>query len=188
VRVPKVPELLKSVVLDAVPETYKEVVVACEVVAFNPVKFCKVLEPVMTRLPAVWVPVNVSVVPVCVVTKDVVDVELVVVAFNPVKFCKVLDPVTRRFESVVNPDVTLSVPVKLAAEEMVWPLMRPEVMAPAVSEPMVPVFAKKFVVDAVVAKKVVVVAFVEVEFNPVKFWRVVEPLTWRFAKTLLPPK
>ena len=36
---------------------------------------------------------------------------------------------------------------------------------------------KKFVVDAVVAKKLVVVAFVPVAFRNVKFWRVEEPAT-----------
>lgn len=37
---------------------------------------------------------------------------------------------------------------------------------------------------AVVAKKLVVVALVEVEFKAVKFWSVVEPLAKRFANVL----
>ena len=36
--------------------------------------------------------------------------------------------------------------------------------------------ANKFVEDAVVVKKFVVVALVEVEFRAVKFWRVEEPV------------
>ena len=68
---------------------------------------------------AVCVPVNVSVVPVCVVTKEFVDVLFVVVELIPVKFCKVLEPFTWRFESVVSPEVTVSVPVKFAVEEIV---------------------------------------------------------------------
>ena len=64
-------------------------------------------------------------------------------------------------------------------------------MVPAVSEPMFPVLLKRFVVDAVVAKKLVEVAevktalvlntFVEVLFEvvlftPVKFCKVEEPV------------
>jgi hypothetical protein len=52
------------------------------------------------------------------------------------------------------------VPVRVAAEEMVWPLR---------------VVAKRLVEEAVVAKKLVVVAEEEVELEAVKFWRVVEP-------------
>ena len=40
--------------------------------------------------------------------------------------------------------------------------------------PVVRFVEKRFVDDAVVAKDVVEVALVVVEFNPVKFWRVVE--------------
>ena len=44
--------------------------------------------------------------------------------------------------------------------------------------------AKRFVLEAVVAKIEVDVAFVVVELRPVKFWRVEEPLTKRFANVL----
>jgi hypothetical protein len=84
------------------------------------------------------------VVPVCVVTKDVVDVELVVVELSPVKFWRVDEPLTRRLVKVPR------VPVK----------------ALAVSDPMVPLFAKKLVVDAVVAKKVDEVALVTLTVVP----------------------
>ena len=40
---------------------------------------------------------------------------------------------------------------------------------------------KRLVLDAVVAKEVVVVALVEVEFSAVKFWRVEEPVAVMFA-------
>lgn len=95
-------------------------------------------------------------------------VAAVPVAFRKVKFWRVLDPVTTRLVRV------------------------PRV---AVSDPTVPLFAKKLVVLAVVAKKVdevalvtftvvpnilvekkfVVVAEVPVAFPKVKFWRVLEP-------------
>jgi hypothetical protein len=46
-------------------------------------------------------------------------------------------------------------PVKLAALEMVWPLIRPLVMRPVVRA-----VEKRFVLDAVVLKMLVPVAFV----------------------------
>ncbi len=51
---------------------------------------------------------------------------------------------------------------------------------PAVSEPPEAVVKKRFVVEAVVAKRLVEVLLVVVLFTPVKFWRVVEPVTRRF--------
>lgn len=80
---------------------------------------------------------------------------LVVVAFVPVallnvKFCSVEEPVTRRLESEVRPPVAVRVPVKLAAEEMVWPLISPEVIVP--EEIMFPVLSRvenRFVLEAV---------------------------------------
>ena len=86
------------------------------------------------------------------------------------KFCKVEDPVNRRFESVVRPAVAFNVPVKFAALLIVCPLIRPDVIACAVNEPMFPEFANRFVVDALFeAYRFVVVAFVVVAFMPVKF-------------------
>jgi hypothetical protein len=102
--------------------------------------------------------------------RELVVVALVVVALIPVKFCRVDEPVTRRFESVESPPVavkvvpTASEPVKLAVEEMVCPLMRPDVMRPRVELPAFRVVAKRLVEDAVVEKRLVVVAFVVVEF------------------------
>jgi hypothetical protein len=103
-------------------------------------------------------------------TVRLVVVALVVVALIPVKFCRVDEPVTRRFESVERPPVavkvvpTASEPVKLAVEEMVCPLMRPDVMRPRVELPAFRVVAKRLVEDAVVEKRLVVVALVVVEF------------------------
>ncbi len=77
---------------------------------------------------------------------------------------------------VMTPEIP-SVPVKLAAEEMVWPFMVPEVMLPVVR-----FVEKRLVDDAVVAKKLVVVAFVVVAFTPVKFWRVDELVARRFPR------
>lgn len=59
----------------------------------------------------------------------------------------------------VSEVVTVTVPVKLAALVMVWPLMRP--VARDVE--------KRLVEEAVVAKKLVEVAFVVVAWSPVKF-------------------
>lgn len=70
-------------------------------------------------------------------TARFVEVAFVVVEFCAVKFWKVEEPVTKRFDSEVSPESTLSVPVKLAKEEMVWPLMRPEVISPAINVPIV---------------------------------------------------
>ena len=102
--------------------------------------------------------------------KKEVVVALVVVEFCAVKFWRVEEPVRRRFENLVRPAVAVTVPVKFEAGPIVWPFMRPEVMA----------VAKRLVVEAVVAKKFVVVAFVVIKDIPVafwnvKFWRVVEP-------------
>ena len=45
---------------------------------------------------------------------------------------------------------------------------------------------KRFVLDAVVAKKLVEVLFEVVELTPVKFWRVVEPVTRRLLAVKSP--
>jgi len=92
----------------------------------------------------------------------VVVVALVVVELSAVKFWRVVDPVSKRLEREVNPESTERVPVRLVIEPSVCPLIKPEVM----------VVAKRFVVEATVANKVVVVAFVVVALTPVKFWRV----------------
>ena len=51
-------------------------------------------------------------------------------------------------------------------------------MPEMVRAPRFALVAKRFVVDAVVVKSVVEVAFVVVEFSAVKFWRVVELFAW----------
>mgnify|MGYP001570348555 CR=1 FL=1 len=47
--------------------------------------------------------------------------------------------------------------------------------------------ANRFVLEAVVAKLVVVVALVDVLLSAVKFWRVVEPFTNKFPRVARPP-
>lgn len=89
---------------------------------------------------------------------------------------------SKRLERVVRPEVTLSVPVKEAEEEIVWLFTKPEVMAPKVTLPALIAVAKRLVDDAVVAKKLVVVAEVPVAFTKVKFWRVDEALARRLVK------
>ena len=113
-----------------------------------------------------------------VVEKRLVEVAWVPVALTKVKFCKVLDPERRRFERVVRPPVAVTVPVKLAAEEIVWPLIKPEVTAPRVALPVLREVEKRLVDEAVVEKKLVVVAevpvaevkerLVRVAFEPVR--------------------
>jgi len=86
--------------------------------------------------------VKVALVPARFVAKRFVEVALVVVLFAPVKFWRVVEPVTRRLESTPVPNVT---------------------------DPKAAFVAKRLVEEAVVAKKLVVVAFVDVELSAVKF-------------------
>lgn len=104
-----------------------------------------------------------------VVANKFVVVALVPVAFTKVKFCSVVDPERSKFERLVSPAVAVRLPVKLAALEIVWPLMRPEVKTPAVRPPTFPLVAKRLVELAVVAKKLVVVALDPVALRNVKF-------------------
>jgi len=114
------------------------------------------------------------------VAKKLVVVAEVPVAFRKVKFWRVDEPVRRRFERVVSPAVAVRVPVKLAAEEMVWELMSPEVKAPetvktwAVPLPRVIELVRMSEVEALVAKKLVEVALVPVALKKVKLLRVDE--------------
>ena len=121
--------------------------------------------------------VRISFVAVRFVAKRFVVVAEVPVAFWNVKLARVEEPFTCRFERVVKPPVALSVPVKLAAKEIVWPLMRPEVTVPKLALFAERLIVKRFVDEAVEAKKFVVVAFVVVElitFNPKIFAAVEE--------------
>ena len=52
----------------------------------------------------------------------------------------------------------------------------------------VAVEAKRFVDEAVVAKKLVVVAEVPVAFTKVKFWRVLDPVARRLPRVVSPVK
>ena len=157
----------------------KLVVVALVEVDCRAVKFCKVEEPLERRLATVAKPVAVmlpteeiavakKLVELAVVEKKLVVVAELPVALTKVKFCRVELPESSRFESEVKPAVAVKVPVKLAAELIVWELIKPEVMAPVDREPvevMLPVFkevAKRLVEEAVVEKKLVLVALVVV--------------------------
>ena len=91
-----------------------------------------------------------------------------------------VEPVSKRLERVERPPVAVRVPVKLAALEIVWLLILPEVMRPVLSEVL-----KRLVLEAVVEKKLVVVAEVEVELTAVKFCSVVEPTTNRSPEELM---
>ena len=124
------------------------------------------------------------------VANKLVVVALVEVEFKAVKFWRVDEAFNKRLERLVKPPVAVRVvpiasePVKLAVAEIVWPLIKPAVIGPAVKVPMLPLVAKRFVDEPVVVKKLVVVALravrievkkvvevelVEVELRPVKF-------------------
>jgi hypothetical protein len=115
-----------------------------------------------------------------VVAKKLVVVAEVPVALTKVKFWRVEDPERSRLERVVSPPVAVSVPVKFAVDEIVWPLIKPEVIVPEVifprtEFPAVKLVVKRLVEEAVVAKELVEVAAVVVErvmllkmFAPVK--------------------
>jgi hypothetical protein len=81
------------------------------------------------------------------------------VEFIAVKFWRVDEPLTLRFANVPRP-----VDVK---------------------SPPLPVVKKRLVVDAVVAKRLVVVALDDVELTAVKFCKVVEPTTNRSPEELM---
>jgi hypothetical protein len=115
-----------------------------------------------------------------VVEKRLVVVALVLVALRAVKFWRVDEPLSKRLERVAKPPVAVRVPVKLAALEIVWPLILPAVMRPVLRA-----VEKRLVLEAVVAKKLVEVAEVPVALMKVKFWRVVEPITKRSPDELM---
>ena len=79
-----------------------------------------------------------------VAAKKLVVVAAVPVALRKVKFCKVEEPMASRLARVVRPLVTFKVPVKIAAEEMVWPLIES-----LVKVPMLPKVEKRLVEEAV---------------------------------------
>ena len=119
-----------------------------------------------------------------VVAKSVVVVALEVVLLTPVKFWKVEEPLESRLPKVPRVE-TVSEPVKLAALEIVWPLIKPEVvMVLAVKLPMLPLVEKRLVEEAVVLKMLVVVAEVVVERVAIKLVRVVWPSSV-IAKTVV---
>ena len=88
-----------------------------------------------------------------------------------------VEPFTSKLERLVKPPRAVRVPVKLAADEIVWPFIKPDVTTPRFE-----FVEKRLVEDAVVANKFVVVALVPVAFTKVKFWRVEEPVTSKLVK------
>lgn len=111
--------------------------------------------PVVARIS--WLPVPVKSSPALFpMIPKVLDVAFVVVEFTAVKFCSVVDPVRRRLEKVPKPSVR---------------------------EPIFAEVENRFVEEAVVEKKLVVVAADPVAFTKVKFWRVEEPVRRRFEKS-----
>jgi len=150
------------------------------------------------------------------VAKKLVVVALVPVALLKVKFWRVVEARTMRLVVVAPPKMVsppLSVPLPMVEEALDWkPVRIPRdvrdelttlearvvpVSDPAGAEPVmlpvrvpvrlpVPEVKKRLVVEALVAKKFVVVALVPVAFTKVKFWRVVEPVERRLASVTRP--
>ena len=131
----------KKLVVEAVV-VKREVEVALVPVALVKVKFWRVVEPETRRSPDVLMEVVAE------------PPTLNSLALNlPPKKAVEVPAVPVNVEREVRPERTERVPVKLAAEEIVWLLIKPEVMAPVFSE-----VEKRLVLDAVVAKELVVVA------------------------------
>ena len=134
------------------------------------VKLFRVVDPLTRRLEEVTVPDDVTfpafrfdaerLVELAFVAKKLVVVALVPVARVKVKAWRVDEPVASKFDE-------LNVPERARL-------------------PPVAVVKKRFVVEPVVAKKLVVVAFVLVLFCAVKFWRVDDPRVRMFANVPTP--
>ena len=128
--------LVRNSVVEARPETKRLVVVAAVPVAFWKVRFWRVVEPLFNK-PQLVIKPNIPVLARRLVVEARPETKrFVVVALVPVAFWKV------KFWSVVEP----------LSKRLV------SVLAPALKTE-----AKRFVVEAVIAKKLVVVAFVVVE-------------------------
>lgn len=131
-----------------------------------------------------------AVVKVPLVAKRFVELAFVVVLFTPVKFCSVVEPLTRSVAKELAPVKPL-LSESNVDDAAVPPDTAPQVTLPfttlrALDDEQFPVAMKRFEVEAVVAKSVVVVAFEVVLFNPVKFWRVVEPESKRLVAVTKP--
>ena len=162
-------------------------------VLFNAVKFWRVDEEVtrsVERFPVV--PKRLVNVPL--VAKKLVEVALVEVEFVAVNAWRVVEPVWSTFATVRRPvNELLPEKVLLSARsvEDAVPEIAPQVTLPfttlrALEPAQLPVAMKRFVVEAVVLKKFVVVAEVPVALMKVKFWRVVEEVTRRFNAVARP--
>jgi len=101
VMLPKEPTVAKRLVELAVPEK-KLVLVLLVVVPCKAVKFWRVDEPVVRKLPAVKRLVMFAFVPESMVEKKVVVVAFDPVAFTKVKFWRVLEPVARKLVVVAK--------------------------------------------------------------------------------------
>lgn len=191
---PKVAEEEKRLVEEAVVEK-KFVVVALVPVALLKVKFWNVDDALARMLLNVPVPLTVNVPPVpvvkkrlvleAVVLKKFVVVALVPVAVEKVKFVRVDDAVERkpfRKPIVVEVETPYEVTVKSKVEGHAVLQVLERQREDAVSVPMLPVVVKRLVLDAVVAKKFVVVALVPVALLNVKFCRVEEAVAKMLAK------
>ena len=113
------------------------------------------------------------------------------------KFCKVEEARERKPPVRVESPVTESepkVPREVSDEVTTFEARVVPVSDPAGAEPIsvpvkfpVPLVKKRFVVEAVVEKKLVVVALVPVALTKVKFCNVDEPVTKRLDKVERPP-
>jgi hypothetical protein len=146
------------------------------------------------------------------VEKNVVEVALVVVALTPVKFWRVVDADTKRLPITSNtaPVVVVALPPTTTDVAVFGYIVRPfvdvahfssDTPPPHTADPttLLVIFKHpsiRLIIDrpevfvlvnlARVAKNVVEVALVVVALIPVKFWRVVEPVTSRLDRVVNP--
>ena len=203
---PKIAEFERICVVDARPETARLVEVALVVVELLATKVLRVVEPVDQKLAVLMRPE----------LERVVVVALVVVLFVAVNDWRVVEPLTSRVDTFERVDEAVEInPFKNA--RVVEVAFSPEasvvngnpnelpqpVQLVTVKFPIDATFARRsvvealvakmlvevaLVVEALVAKKLVEVAFVVVPFDAVKDWRVVEPRKSACPVVVAPPK
>ena len=124
-----------------------------------------------------------------VVEKKLVVVALVPVAFTKVKFWRVVEAVAKILAKVPRVVPVMLAKVGDAVVFTLWSNQSLRVGAPFTVKSLpltVRAEVKRFVLDAVVEKKFVVVAEVPVAFTKVKFWRVEDEVTSRVPVVVRP--
>ena len=143
-----------------------------------------VLPPVVVAVPPLASPS----VPVTSVAKftNAVDTTPAVALRKPERPLMVSEPTCAAWaKRLVEEAVVAKLFDEVALASVVLPVtasVPPTVVLPRLATPVVNAVENKLVLDAVVAKELVVVALVEVELSAVKFWSVVEPSVWKLVE------